>query len=96
MNFQDIERSKLRAIVADIEGQVPALSSQLPAAEKSAVPARFAASWAALVELLALGPEPQMRKCPFCNSAIQKAATRCMHCWKQSHDLAEVPLGAGP
>jgi hypothetical protein len=84
VNFQDIERSKLRAIVADIEGQVPTLSAQLSAADQSTARARFAASWATLVELLALGPEPEMRKCPSCGAAIQKAATRCMHCWKQS------------
>jgi hypothetical protein len=94
VNFQDIERSKLRAIVADIQGQVSAISTQFPAAQQAAVAARFAVSWAALVELLALGPEPDMRKCPFCDSSIQKAATRCMHCWKESHAPAE-PASSG-
>jgi len=84
VNFQDIERSKLRAVVTDIEGQVPVLSAELSPADQATARARFTASWAKLVELLALGPEPEMRKCPFCASTIQKAATRCMHCWKQS------------
>jgi len=84
VNFQDIERSKLRAIVADIEAQLPVLSPQFPAVDDASMASRFAVSWAALVELLALGPEPEVRKCPFCHATIRQAATRCMHCWKQS------------
>src|SRR5688572_18786741 len=72
MNFQDIERSKLRVIVAEIDNQIPALSTQMSAAGEPAVAARFAVSWAALVELLALGPEPEVRRCPICMATIQQ------------------------
>jgi hypothetical protein len=90
VNFQDIERSKLRGMIADLEAEIPVLSTQFPTVGRPDAAARFAVSWAALIELLALGPEPDLRKCPFCNGAIQRAATRCMHCWKQSTDPAEV------
>jgi hypothetical protein len=93
VNFQDIERSKLRVIVAEIDNQIPALSTQISAAGEPGVAARFAVSWAALVELLALGPEPEVRRCPFCMATIQQTATHCMHCWKQSSDEDEPSTG---
>jgi len=40
------------------------------------------ASWAELVEFLALGPPPELRACPFCGSVGVRAATRCGTCWK--------------
>lgn len=92
MNFQDIERSKLRAVIADIQHHVPVLSTLCAAAGQSATADRFLGSWAALVELLALGPEPEVRKCPFCNGTIRQDATRCTHCWRQSSYEAEGPL----
>ena len=94
MNFQDIERSKLRAVVADIQHQVAVLSTQWAAAGQSATADRFNGSWTALTELLALGPEPELRKCPFCHEAIRQEATRCMHCWKQSSYVKD-PTVAG-
>lgn len=95
VNFQDIERTKLRVLIADIELEIPALSSQTTAGQ-SAAASRLAVSWATLVELLALGPEPELRKCPSCKSAIRREATRCMHCWKQSSHEAAGPSDAGP
>ena len=39
------------------------------------------ASWAELVEYLALGPRPELRTCPACGVAGMRAATVCGHCW---------------
>ena len=38
--------------------------------------------WAELVGLLALGPSPVRRECPFCKQVVMMAATRCGYCWK--------------
>lgn len=39
--------------------------------------------WAELVEMLALGPAPELRVCPFCGAVGMKAATRCGYCWRK-------------
>jgi hypothetical protein len=41
------------------------------------------ASWAELVEFLALGPAPELRACPFCGEVGMRAATRCGSCWRK-------------
>lgn len=45
-------------------------------------------SWAELVELLALGPEPEMKECPVCKHRGMRAATRCGFCWTALSPLA--------
>jgi hypothetical protein len=39
------------------------------------------AAWAALVDELALGPEPELRVCPACNRVVMLAATQCGYCF---------------
>jgi hypothetical protein len=39
-------------------------------------------SWRAVVDALALGPEPEYRACPHCKATGMRAATRCGTCWK--------------
>lgn len=39
--------------------------------------------WAELVELLALGPAPELRACPSCGAVGMRAATRCGFCWQK-------------
>ena len=41
------------------------------------------ASWAELVEFLALGPAPELRACPFCGGMGMRVATRCGTCWRK-------------
>jgi hypothetical protein len=41
------------------------------------------ASWATLVEFLALGPAPELRACPYCGGIGMRAATRCGICWRK-------------
>jgi hypothetical protein len=45
-------------------------------------------SWAELVELLALGPVPEMRECSVCKHMGMRAATRCGFCWTALSPLA--------
>lgn len=39
--------------------------------------------WAELVELLALGPAPQLLACPSCGALGMRAASRCGYCWRK-------------
>ena len=41
------------------------------------------ASWAKLVEFLALEPPPELRACPFCATIGMGTATRCGTCWRK-------------
>jgi hypothetical protein len=45
-------------------------------------------SWARLVELLALGPPPELRACPFCGGVGMRTATRCGSCWRRLEPLS--------
>jgi hypothetical protein len=85
----DSERSRLRVLVATIDREIARLPS--PTAGDGAGGDLFA-SWAALVEVLCLGPEPELRKCPFCGGFGRRAATRCGSCWAR---LSPVPQGDG-
>ena len=49
------------------------------------------ASWGKLVEVLALGPAPELRDCPHCGTTGMRAAIRCGKCWAKL-----VPPRAGP
>jgi hypothetical protein len=46
------------------------------------------ASWAKLVELLALDPPPELRACPSCASIEIRTATRCGTCFRNLEPLA--------
>lgn len=41
-------------------------------------------AWVGLVAALDLGPEPEVRSCPFCRRAILRLAVRCRYCMKSS------------
>ena len=68
-------RSRLRAVLAKIEGEI----SQLPGQARGDLLTAFTD----LVEQLALGPEPEMRQCPLCGQMGRRAATRCGYCWSR-------------
>ncbi len=87
---RDGQRSKLRAMAAQLDGAVSELLLQDTVDGYARSTQTLAAHWAGLVELLALGPEPQVRNCPFCQELVMKAATRCGFCWKRFPSLAEV------
>lgn len=74
----------VRAAVAAVDREVVRLG-KLPAAEGLE---GLRSSWSSLVDLLALGPEPELRFCPHCGSVGMRAATRCGTCW---HALVPPP-----
>lgn len=64
----DARRSRLRAILAQIDRSMPT-DLVLQRAMRD------------LVDALALGPEPEVRECPYCGEIVMRAATRCGYCW---------------
>lgn len=71
----------LRPIVEDLDREMSRLLAlgDVGGADTAAL----LASWAKLVEFLALGPAPELRDCPFCGSVGMRAATRCGVCWRK-------------
>jgi hypothetical protein len=51
-------------------------------------PAALRAAWAQMVEVLAIGPAPELRECPTCGELGMRAASRCIRCWSS---LAALP-----
>ena len=76
-SLPDIQRSRLRATIATIDQEI----ASLPKQDGTSLPTRLAASWADLVEQMALGPEPETRECPVCEHIGMRAATVCGYCW---------------
>ncbi len=76
----DAARARLRATVATIEHEISCLPRQATGDSKGP-PNGLHASFTDLVEQLALGPEPEVRRCPVCEQIGMRAATRCGYCW---------------
>jgi len=72
----DAARSRLRVTLANLEHELVRLP---PATDGSRTD--LWSSWAALVDQLALGPEPPVRECPVCKHVGMRDATLCWHCW---------------
>lgn len=77
----DAARSRLRATVVTIEHEISRLPTQGTDDDSKKPTSGLAASWANLVEQLALGPEPEVRECPACKHIGMRAATLCGYCW---------------
>jgi hypothetical protein len=69
----DAARSRLRLTVKTIERELSQLPTQPASGLRAAVTDLF--------EQLALGPEPEMRRCSACQAFCPRAATLCGHCW---------------
>jgi len=82
----DAARSRMRAVVERIDQELARLPAQLAADDKDR-PKGLLASWADLVEQLALGPEPEVRECPVCKHVGMRAATVCGYCWTKLEPL---------
>jgi len=82
-------------VEAGVREAIAAVDVELALVTGSAAPKQLdplRTSWSRLVNLLALGPPPQLRTCPFCGGVGMRAATRCSTCWKE---LTPPPDGAG-
>jgi len=86
--YGDAARATLRMAVAAMERAV----ALLPAGEGKDPTQDVRASWSKVVEALALGPAPETRLCPTCNSVGMRAASRCGTCWRALEPLPRLPV----
>ncbi|MBL8624049.1 MAG: hypothetical protein JNK64_22260 [Myxococcales bacterium] len=64
-------RTRLRTLIAAVDDAL--VGTPAPA---------VAAAFAALVDAMALGPEPATRACPKCQAPCRADAQRCGFCWE--------------
>lgn len=88
-DFIDPARAQLRALVATIDREL-ASPSITDSADGSAT-SPLLASWAELTKQLALGPEPEVQKCPACQRICMRAASLCGYCWTKLKPPGERP-----
>jgi hypothetical protein len=79
----------LRRIVEALDREMSRLAGR-PEAVSGEYEALLA-SWAELVEYLALGPAPELSACPSCGAVGMRAATVCGFCWAK---LVPPPLAS--
>lgn len=80
-----MEKTEHRQLVSVIETELSKLPSDNVQQSSAIVNGRLLKeSFARLVALLALGPEPETRLCPHCGRPGMKAATICGYCWKST------------
>lgn len=89
--ISDQDRDRLRTVVAKIDRDLSCLSLDGTPEEHLAATRDLVTSWATLTDLLALGPPPETRPCPFCQHPCMRLATRCGNCW---HSLQPLTPGA--
>jgi len=78
----------LRPIVESLDREMARLVARPEATDTTAL----LASWAELIEFLALGPPPEPRACPSCGSVVMRAARLCGTCWRKLD--APAPLAS--
>jgi hypothetical protein len=88
----DADVVRLRTIITAIDRELSLLPRS--ASGERAGGDALRASWADLVEVLALGPAPETRLCPICGHIAMRAATRCGHCWSKLSPLAAAASDA--
>lgn len=76
----DAARARLRALVASIDQELLRLPRRTTGDNETG---GLFDSWSALVKQLALGPAPDLRRCPVCNNLGMRAASLCGHCWSK-------------
>lgn len=79
-------RAHLRATLTNVEQQIERLSGQTGPGEIAAL-GELRASWAELLKLLALEPEPEVKECPTCKRTVMREARMCGHCWTKLKPL---------
>jgi hypothetical protein len=85
---ESTHNATLRPLVAAIDAEMSRLARGTPIEARAGV-GGLLESWAVLVDLLALGPAPEMRECPVCRHRGLRAATRCGFCWTALTPLAK-------
>jgi uncharacterized paraquat-inducible protein A len=86
-------RTRLRVLVGEVEGSLARSSTQVSTPRERTALAELARPWTELVELLALGPEPETRECPVCHETGMRAARICGRCWTKLDPVAPPAAG---
>ena len=89
---ESTQNASLRPVVAAIDAQMSQLAEGTTLEARTGI-GKLLESWAVLVEILALGPAPEMRECPVCKHRGLRAATRCGFCWTALAPLAQTGTG---
>jgi hypothetical protein len=84
LSLRESDSAALRPVIATLEGEFASLDAQVDLEGYGRASEQLGVTWRRLVALLALGPPPELRTCPYCKHEIRRVATRCIQCWKQS------------
>lgn len=79
-----MQTDDLRAIVETLDR---AMSRCLADGSALADAPGLLASWARLIDHLALEPPPAFRRCPSCGRSMARGASRCGGCWRALEPL---------
>jgi hypothetical protein len=90
----DAARSYLRSVVTAVDGEISQLE-QVRIGEPSVTTDRLKEKWKELIGLLALGPEPEYRECPFCHKVGMRFASQCGFCWEKLPPFMSPPEAPG-
>ena len=85
-----MQNDNIRRCVGAVDRQISLLSAEATTGIGRTTLSGLTTSWAELVEVMALGPEPD-RECPVCHHVGMRDATRCGFCWTK---LAHLPPAA--
>ncbi len=81
LNFSGTELSRLRAKVEAVGKEIGVVTGSAPAGQGVTPNSALATTWAELLQLLDLGSEPAMQRCPKCQALCMVGANRCGNCW---------------
>jgi len=93
LDRDSMQKTRLRTLVGLVDRQVARSSEQASTPPGRVALGELMEPWTELVQLLALGPEPQVRECPVCHQTGMRAARLCGHCWTKLEPLAPAALG---
>jgi hypothetical protein len=80
LNFSGTELSRLRAKVEAV-GKEIGVAAASPSSQGATPNSALATTWAELLQLLDLGSEPAMQRCPKCQAMCMVGANLCGNCW---------------
>lgn len=86
----------MRKTVTSTEHPLGSLAQQTDSAGLRQGVDELRANCSTRVQLMALGPEPEVRACPACKHRVRRSAPLCGHCWVKLQPLAEQGAAGAP
>jgi hypothetical protein len=87
LDRDSMEKTRLRTLVGLVDRQMARFPEPVSTPRTPVAPGGPMEPWTELVQLLALGPEPEVRECPVCHHTGMRAARLCGHCWTKLQPL---------